>query len=125
MKVTPIFLLMAIVAFWPSGSAPAQADTPKAERPVRRPPGSTLTVKLNLSGSLGSGMPQVTVESLGEVDWDGKRVMGFQIGKPGNYSYVDAQGHALATVRDGKLFQTFDPPEPLYDWPLFCGEVMV
>lgn len=63
MKVTPVFLLMAMVAFWPSASAHAQADAAKAKRAVWPPPGSTLTMNFKQSGSLGSGTREVTAAS--------------------------------------------------------------
>jgi hypothetical protein len=121
MKVTPVFLLMAIVAFWPYASVHAQADAPRAERPVWPPPGSTLTVKTNRAGSLGSGTREATDEWLGEVEWEGKRAV--VVGARGAVQfYWDKELHLRAHVRDGKPFQTYDPAEPLYDWPLFVGK---
>src|SRR5712675_2774810 len=76
MNLTPVFLVVAIVAVLPSVPVHAQSDAPKVERPVWPPPGSTWTVNLKLSGSLGSGVREATFESLGEVDWHGRRVMG-------------------------------------------------
>jgi hypothetical protein len=121
MKVTLVFLLMAIVAFWPSASTHAQTDAPKAERSVWPPPGSTLTVKSNRSGSLGSGTREATATWLGEVEWEGRRA--FAVGaRDGVQFYWDKELRLLAHVRDGKPILTFDPPEPLYDWPLFVGK---
>src|SRR5262245_8890626 len=75
MKITPVYVLAAVLlaamgAAWQSAAVRAQADTAIAERPQWPPPGSTWTVKLALSGSLGSGMREVTFDSLGEVDWE-------------------------------------------------------
>jgi hypothetical protein len=65
MKLTPVFLFMAIVAVLPSVPVHAQADAPKVERPVWPPPGSrsTWTINLKLSGSLGSGVRDATSQS--------------------------------------------------------------
>ena len=122
MRITPIFLLLATVAILSTVPVYAQTDAPKAERVVWPPPGSTLTMNFKLSGSLGSGMREVTVQWLGEVDWDGKRVMGLQVGAPGAHNYFDAQRRLLANVRDGKPIVTFQPYETIYDWALFVGK---
>src|SRR5215813_11290609 len=79
-------------------------------------------MNFKLSGSLGSGTREVTIQWLGEVDWDGKRVMGLQVGAPGSYYYYDAQRRLLAQLREGKPVVTFRPYETLYDWPLFVGK---
>ena len=122
MKIKPVLFLIALLAVLPSVPAHAQTDAPKAERPVWPPPGSTITMSIKVSGSLGSGTREVTAQYLGEVDWGGKRVMGIQQGNPGNYSYIDAQRRVLTTVRDGKPNLTFVPYEAEYDWPLFVGK---
>jgi len=122
MQIKLTFCLIAFLSAVSSLAAQAQVETPKAERPVWPPPGSTLTMNFKSTGSLGSGTREVTVQWLGEVDWDGKRVMGLQVGAPGNYSYIDAQRRVLATVRDGKPNLTFHPYEAEFDWPLFVGK---
>src|SRR5262249_46045636 len=122
MKIRPVLCLIALSAVLPCVPARAQGEMPKVERVVWPPPGSTLTMNFKLSGSLGSGTREVTIQWLGEVDWDGKRVMGLQVGAPGAYSYFDAQRRLLAQVRDGKPVVTFHPYETLYDWPLFVGK---
>ena len=122
MKIKPVLCLIALLAVLPSVPAHAQDDAPKADHVVWPPPGSTLTMNFKLSGSLGSGTREVTIQWLGEVDWDGKRVMGLQVGAPGSYYYYDAQRRLLAQVRDGKPVVTFRPYETLYDWPLFVGK---
>jgi hypothetical protein len=121
MNLTPVFLVVAIVAVLPSVSVHGQSDAPKVERPVWPPPGSTWTVNLKLSGSLGSGVRDATFESLGEVDWDGRRVMGNYM-RGGAHTYFDAERRIVASARDGKLIQTYHPYEALYDWPLFAGK---
>jgi hypothetical protein len=122
MKATTVFLLMAMVALWPSASAHAQTDAPKAERFVWLPPGSTWTVNLKLSGSLGSGTQEVTAKSLGEVDWDGRRVLAYESRGGTLRNYFDAQGRLLGSARDGKPTQTYRPYEGLYEWPLLVGK---
>ena len=62
MKVTHVCLLMVLAALLPS--AAVDANSPKAERPVWPPAGSTWTVVLKLSGSLGSGSREATFEAL-------------------------------------------------------------
>jgi hypothetical protein len=121
MNLTPVFLVVAIVAVLPSVPVHAQSDAPKVERPVWPPPGSTWTVNLKLSGSLGSGVREATFESLGEVDWHGRRVMGNYM-RGGAHAYFDAERRIVASVRDGKPIQTYHPYEALYDWPLFAGK---
>jgi len=121
MKVTPVFLLMVLLALWPSAAVHAQADSPKAERPVWPPAGSTWIITLKLSGSLGSGMREATFESLGEIDWDGRRVMSnFMRGGP--RFYFDNGRRIVGSARDGKPIQTYHPYEALYDWPLWVGK---
>jgi len=121
MNLTPVFLVVAIVAVLPSVPVHAQSDAPKVERPVWPPPGSTWTVNLKLSGSLGSGVREATFESLGEVDWHGRRVMGNYM-RGGAHAYFDAERRIVASARDGKPIQTYHPYEALYDWPLFAGK---
>ena len=121
MNLTPVFLVVAIVALLPSVPVHAQSDAPKVERPVWPPPGSTWTVNLKLSGSLGSGVRDATFESLGEVDWHGRRVMGNYM-RGGAHAYFDAERRIVASARDGKPIQTYHPYEALYDWPLFAGK---
>jgi hypothetical protein len=121
MKVKLVFLLMVLVALWPSAPVHAQAESPKAERPVWPPAGSTWTVTLNLSGSLGSGTREATFESLGEIDWDGRRVLSnFMRGGP--RFYFDSERRIVGSARDGKPIQTYHPYEALYDWPLWVGK---
>jgi hypothetical protein len=103
MKIKPVLFLITLLAALPSVPAHAQTDTPKAERVVWPPPGSTLTMNFKLSGSLGSGMREVTAQWLGEVDWTG------------NASWA-------SNVRDRKLMVTFQPYETIYDWALFVGK---
>ena len=67
MKIKPVLFLVAILAIPTSVPAHAQADAPTAERPVWPPPGSTLTMSINVSGSLGSGTRELTAQWLGEV----------------------------------------------------------
>jgi len=121
MNLTPVFLVVAIVAVLPSVPVHAQSDAPNVERPVWPPPGSTWTVNLKLSGSLGSGVREATFESLGEVDWHGRRVMGNYM-RGGAHAYFDAERRIVASARDGKPIQTYHPYEALYDWPLFAGK---
>jgi hypothetical protein len=121
MNLKPGFLVVVIVAVLPSVPVHAQSDAPKVERPVWPPPGSTWSVNLKLSGSLGSGVRDVTNESLGEVDWQGRRVMGIST-RGGAQAYFDSERRIVATARDGKPIQTYDPYEALYDWPLFVGK---
>jgi hypothetical protein len=121
MNLTRVFLVVAIVAVLPSVPVHAQSDAPRVERPEWPPTGSTWTVNLKLSGSLGSGVRDATSESLGEVDWDGRRVMGNYM-RGGAHAYFDAERRIVASVRDGKPIQTYHPYEALYDWPLFAGK---
>lgn len=120
MKITPVFLLIAVVAVLKPVLVHAQADTPKAERPVWPPPGSTWAVKTTMSGSLGSGVREMTIKSLGEVDWEGRRVLAIEWGD--FHVYSDSEGRLLGTTRNGKTAQTLRPYEALYDWPLFVGK---
>jgi hypothetical protein len=69
---------------------------------------STWTVNLKLSGSLGSGVRDAAFESLGEVDWHGRRVMGNYM-RAGAHAYFDAERRIVASVRDGKPIQTYHP----------------
>ena len=121
MKFTPVLLLMAMVAILPSVPVHAQVGSPKVERPVWPQAGSTWTVNLKLSGSLGAGVRDVTFESLGEVDWEGRRLMG-NYTRGGAHMYFDAERRIVASARDGKPIQTYHPYEALYDWPLFVGK---
>ena len=52
----------------------AKADPARAERPVWPPAGSTWATSLKVSGSFGSGVREETLESMGEVEWEGRRV---------------------------------------------------
>ena len=120
MKIRLIICLIALSAALPSVPARAEGETPKAERPVWPPPGSTLTMRIKVSGSLGSGTREATATWLGEVDWEGRRVMG--IARGGTHFYQDKERRPLAQVRDGKPILTFHPYEANYDWPLFVGK---
>ena len=121
MKIKPVLLLVAVLTVLPLVPVLAQDDAPKAERPVWPPPGSTMTSKVQQSGSLGFGTREPTSEWLGEVEWEGTRVIATGV-RNGVQFYWDKELRLLAHVRDGKPFQTYDPPEPLYDWPLFVGK---
>jgi len=121
MQITLTFCLIALLAVLPSVVAHAQAEAPKAERPVWPPPGSTMTSKVQQSGSLGFGTREPTSEWLGEVEWEGTRVIAIGV-RGGAQGYWDKDRRLVANVRDGKPVTTFDPPEPLYDWPLFVGK---
>ena len=121
MKVKAALVLLAAVAMAPLSSATGQTEAPKVDRPVWLPPGSTWTANFKLSGSLGSGTRDQTTEALGEVDWDGRRVVGL-LQRGGAHSYFDAQRRLLGFVRDGKPIQTYHPYEALYDWPLLVGK---
>jgi hypothetical protein len=120
MRATLVFLLLTVAVVCPSVAVYAQADTPKAERPVWPPAGSTWTVKLTLSGSLGSGTRESTIESLGEVEWNGRRV---QSQRGITQNYFDSERRIVgAAARDGTPIQTYHPYEALYDWPLWAGK---
>jgi hypothetical protein len=119
-----VLAVAVVVALGLAGTLIAQTDPAKVERPVWPPAGSTWTVRLTSTGSLGSGSQDGTFRALGEVDWDGRRVMG--IANPsGVHLYFDASRRIVAQVRDGKPIQTYDPYEALYEWPLFVGKSWV
>lgn len=120
MRSALAFLLMTVAVVCPSVAVHAQVDTPKVERPVWPPAGSTWNIKLNLSGSLGSGTRESTFEALGEVDWNGRRV---QAQRAGNQFYYDSERRIVGSAaRDGTPIQTYHPYEALYDWPLSVGK---
>ena len=120
MRVTPIFLLLAIVVVCPLRPVHAQPDPVRVERPVWPPSGSTWTVRLTLSGSLGTGSRESIFESLGEVEWEGRWVNS-QRGITQNY-FDDERRIIGASTTDGKLIQTYHPYEALYNWPLWVGK---
>src|SRR5262245_43093532 len=101
MKIKPALCLIAFLSTAPSLAAHAQVETPKAERPVWPPLGSTMTVKFKLSGSFGSGTREETNEWLGEVEWEGRRVIAYGV-RGGAQSYWDKERRLVASVRDGK-----------------------
>jgi hypothetical protein len=120
MRATLVFLLMIVAVACPSVAVQAQADTPKVERPVWPPAGSTWNVKLTLSGSLGSGTRQSTFESLGEIEWNGRRVNSL---RGVTQQYFDSERRIVgAAARDGTPIQTYHPYEALYDWLLSVGK---
>ena len=122
MKIKPVLFLTMLLAALSSIPAHAQTDVPKAERFVGLPAGSTWTVNLKLSGSLGSGTREVTGKSLGEVDWDGRRVLAYESRGGTLRNYYDTQGRILGSARDGKPTETYRPYEALYEWPLLVGK---
>jgi hypothetical protein len=99
----------------------AKADPTRADRPVWPPAGSTWTTSLKVSGSFGSGVREETLESMGEVDWEGRRVMGIHIRGRAQLLF-DMERRIVAQTRDGKTIQTYHPYEALYEWPLFVGK---
>ena len=123
MRVTAVcFFLLATLGL--PGLVVAQTDVSRVERPAWPPVGSTWTARMTSTGSLGSGSQDVTFRALGEVDWDGRRVMGIA-NSSGLHLYYDASRRIVAQVRDGKPVQTYDPFEALYEWPLFVGKSWV
>ena len=125
MKVTATICMLAAMALIPLSLVVAQTDASRVERPVWPPLGSTWTVQMKSTGSLGfAGNGPVTFQALGEQDWDGRRVIGLTRGG-GVHLYYDTSRRIVAQVRDGKPVQTYDPYEALYEWPLFVGKSWV
>ena len=125
MKVAATICILAAVALIPLSLVVAQTEAPRVERPVWPPPGSTWTVQMKSTGSLGfAGNGPVTFQALGELDWDGRRVIGLAR-DGGVHLYYDASRRIVAQVRDAKPVQTYDPYEALYEWPLFVGKSWV
>jgi hypothetical protein len=123
MRVTAVCLFLLATLGLP-GLIVAQTDVSRVERPVWPPVGSTWTTRMTSTGALGSGSQDVTFRALGELDWEGRRVMGIA-NSLGIHLYYDASRRIVAQVRDGKPVQTYDPYEALYEWPLFVGKSWV
>jgi hypothetical protein len=68
-------------------------------------------------GLLGSGTREATFESLGEVDWNGRRVIGRSM-RGGAQAYFDSERRIVGSAHGSKPIQTYHPHEALYDWRL-------
>ena len=124
MRVAVVCFFFLLATLGLPGLIVAQTDVSRVERPVWPPVGSTWTARMTSTGSLGSGSQDLTFWALGELDWDGRRVMGIA-NSSGLHLYYDASRRIVAQVRDGKPVQTYDPYEALYEWPLFVGKSWV
>jgi len=126
MKKTAELFLAGVMAVALFATAEPQTETPNLESWKWPPPGSTWITRVTTTGTFGSANGEFTTEALGEMDWEGRRVVGFSGGGVhGYYDAYDAQRRLLAVVRDGKPVETFDPYEAVYDWPLFVGKSWV
>lgn len=96
------------------------SPTPRAERYIPPPMGSTWSYATNSTGSYGSGDTQLTVR-LAESTWEGRPVLNFQTAS--QHQLQDRNLNLLAiTAIDGKLQLRYDPPVG-WDWPLEIGKV--
>jgi hypothetical protein len=111
-------LLVLTLCVWP---AAAQVEgAPRAEKPVFIPPGSSWVMAYRNSGSYGSENRNVTLKSLGEQTWAGRKVFAYDIETI--TLLVDAATSAyVARVREGKPVETWDPPIG-WSWPLWVGK---
>jgi hypothetical protein len=95
------------------------AMTPKAERYVAPPPGSTLSWRTTNTGSFGSGTREST-SKITERMWEGKRMIAFV--SPTGTLLETQEGAWFAMLGpDDKPIITWDPPAS-YDWPLEVGK---
>jgi hypothetical protein len=94
--------------------------TPKAERHIPPPLGSSWTYAMSSTGSYGSGDSQLAVR-LAEATWEGRKVHNFQTAA--QHQLQDHNLNLLAvTSTDGKPQVRYDPPVG-WDWPLVVGKV--
>ncbi len=95
------------------------AMTPKAERYVGPPPGTTYTVTRSDSGSYGSSATQITYK-ISERTWEGKQVKAFA--SPEGVLLLNADGAWISVLGpDDKPIFTWDPPIGP-DFPLEVGK---
>ena len=120
MKTTRrVRLWLAIAALALAVLSNGCATSPKAERWVSAPPGSTFTISRSDTGSYGSGTAQITYKST-ERMWDGKRVTAFASQE--GVLLINADGAWIAVLGpDDKPILSFDPPIG-YEYPLEVGK---
>lgn len=96
------------------------SPTPRADRYIPPPMGSTWTYAMSSTGSYGSGDTQLTVR-MAEAPWEGRTVLNFQTAA--QHQLHDRNLNLLAiTSLDGKPQVRYDPPIG-WDWPLEVGQV--
>jgi hypothetical protein len=94
--------------------------TPRAERYIPPPMGSTATYTMRSTGSFGSGDSPLTIH-LAEGTWEGRTVLNFQTAS--QHQLQDRNLNLLAVTSPGGQLQVrYDPPVG-WDWPLEIGKV--
>jgi hypothetical protein len=94
------------------------ATTPKGERYVVAPLGTTFTSSSTSTGSYGSGTTE-TITKITERMWEGKKVTAFV--SSSGVLLASSEGWMAILAPDDKPIFTWDPPIG-YDWPLEVGK---
>ena len=116
LRLTLYLVIAALALTLVSGGC---ATTPKAERWVAPPLGTTYTMARSDTGSYGSGTTQITTK-VTERMWEGKRVTALV--SPTGVLVLNADGAWSAMLGpDDKTIVSYDPPIGL-DYPLEVGK---